>query len=235
MSDVTVSVHIDGKKIAEAMREAADEELGLTAIRLLGDCTDPMCVALMEKIQGTVDKQKYRMGAALMKVPSSRSEWESGHRTARKRAWRAERLGYHFDEIDRAMYSDAIYQINVSLARRQGRPMSAGYLEHREQGSLPHYPCALHNIRTYGVLHAGTLVAYLTLYRIKELALISMILGHGDHLRNDIMYLLFAGLVEDQAELGGWFYYNLWDSGQDGLRYYKEKVGFGPRNIRWQR
>lgn len=218
------------------------EEAGVSAleteqitIHLLGDCTDPMCVHLEEKIRGTVDMPKYRKGAALMRVPVSRAHWESEHRTARKRAWRAERLGYHFDEIDRAMYSDAIYQINISLEHRQGRPMSEGYLEHHQQGSLPNYPCKLHNIRTYGVLHAGTLVAYLTLYRIKELALISMILGHGDHLRNDIMYLLFAGLVADQAELGGCFYYNLWDSGLDGLRYYKEKVGFGPGDIRWDR
>ena len=84
----------------------------------------------------------------------------------------------------------------------------------------------MHNIRCYGVLEGETLRAYLTLYRIRGLALISMILGHGAHLSCDIMYRLFAGVVEDQAGLGGWFYYNRHDSGTDGLRYYKERVGF---------
>lgn len=222
----------------EAGVTVTENHLGVwqpTAIRLLGDCTEPMCMALEQKIRGTVDKPKYREGAALMPMPESRWAWEAGHRTARKRAWRSERLGYHFTEIDRALYSDDIYEINTSLATRQGRPMSDGYLEHRQQGSLPDYPCDKHAIRAYGVIgpHAN-LVAYMTLYRIEELALISMILGHGDHLRNDIMYLLFAGMVEQQAHLGGWLYYNLWDSGTDGLRYYKEKVGFRPGDIRWE-
>ena len=212
-------------------------ETSVTTISLLGDCTNDgsFCAPLMEKIRGTVDKPKYRHGAALMEVPASREAWEAEHRTARKRAWRAERLGYRFAEIDRSLYSDDIFEINTSLAERQGRPMSAGYLEHHQQGRLPDYPCDRHNIRAYGVLTGEKLVAYMTLYRVNELALVSMILGHGDHLRNDIMWLLFAGMVEDQAGLGGWLYYNLWNSGQDGLRYYKERVGFHEGDIRWER
>jgi len=224
-------IELDGKVIAEPVTA-----LHLaTKIHLLGDCTDAMCVALEQKIRGTVDRTKYRNGAAIMEMPESRAAWEDGHRTARKRAWRSERLGYRFTEIDRSLYSDDIYVINTSLAIRQGRPMSAGYLEHHQQGTLPDYPCERHAIRTYGVLAPDQhLVAYMTLYRINELGLVSMILGHGGHLRSDIMYLLFAGMIEHQAHLGGWLYYNLWDSGRDGLRYYKEKVGFGPGDIRWE-
>ena len=111
--------------------------------------------------------------------------------------------------------------------------MSSGYVEYRQQGKLPTYPCERHAIRTYGVLEHERLVAYMTLYRVNELALISMILGHGDDLKSDVMYLLFSGMVEKQAHLGGWLYYNLWDSGQDGLRYYKEKVGFREGDVRW--
>lgn len=211
----------------------------VTTIRLLGDCDDgPFCRPLMEKIRGTVDRPKYRTGAAIMEMPDCRSDWEDAHRTARKRAWRSSRLGYVFAPIDYSRWSDDIFEINTSLASRQGRPMSEGYLQHREQGKLPEYDCDYHAIRTYGVIHVPSddvkLVAYMTLYRINELALVSMILGHGDHLANDIMYLLFAGMVEDQAHLGGWLYYNLWNSGQDGLRYYKSKVGFREGDIRWE-
>lgn len=207
----------------------------LTSIRLLGQCDDQMCVALMEKIRGTVDRPKYRQGAALMEMPRSRATWESEHRTARKRSWRAYRLGYRFDEIDRSRYSDDIFAINTSLAERQGRPMTAGYREYHQQGKLPDYPCERHAIRAYGVLQDEKLVAYMTIYRIDELVLVSMILGHGDHLKNDIMYLLFSGMIERQAHLGGVLYYNRWDSGTDGLRYYKSKVGFREGDIRWER
>jgi hypothetical protein len=60
-----------------------------------------------------------------------------------------------------------------------------------------------------------------------------MILGHGDFLRDDIMYLLVQGVIDDQAGTGGILYYNLHSSGQDGLRYFKERLGFSPANVEW--
>ena len=62
---------------------------------------------------------------------------------------------------------------------------------------------------------------------------IDLILGHGDHLANDVMYLLFAGMVEDQAGNGGVLYYNRHDSGTEGLVYYKERVGFAAGDVEW--
>lgn len=160
--------------------------------------------------------------------------WRAEHRTARKRADRAERLGYRFAEIRREERDDDIFEINTSLERRQGRPMSAGYRERTHFLPLPEYPCDRHAIRTYGVLdHRGTLVAYLWLYRAGDLALVSSILGHGEHLANDVMYLLFQGAVERQAHLGGYFVYNRHDSGTEGLRYFKSKLGFERTEVAW--
>lgn len=202
----------------------------------MGDCDDTgqFCRPLMEKIRGTVDRPKYRQGAAIMEMPESREAWEAEHRTARKRAWRSERLGYRFAEIDRSQYSHDIFEINTSLAQRQGRPMSPGYVEYRQQGKLPDYPCRRHAIYTYGVLQEERLIAYLTIYRVFQLVLISMILGHGDHLKNDVMYLLAAGMFEEQAQLGGFAYYNRWDSGEPGLRFFKSRLGFTEGDIRWE-
>jgi hypothetical protein len=70
------------------------------------------------------------------------------------------------------------------------------------------------------------LVAYLWLYRAGDLALVSSILGHGNHLANDVMYLLDAGRDRREAEHGGFLVYNRHDSGTDGLRYFKERIGF---------
>jgi len=86
-----------------------------------------------------------------------------------------------------------------------------------------------------GVLDVrGTLVSYLWLYRVGDLALVSSILGHGDHLTRDVMYQLFQGAVEKQAGSGGYFVYNLHSSGTDGLRYFKQKLGFEPMEVAWQ-
>lgn len=205
----------------------------ITTIDLIGTCRSAGCLELAWQMQKKLDVGKYRDGVSLMAVPESLEQWRAEHRTARKRADCSARLGYVFAEIDRSRFNDDIHEINTSLETRQGRPMAAGYRERHEHGQLPVYPCARHAIRTYGVLQNDRLLAYLTLYRVNALALVSMILGHGDHLRADIMYLLFAGLVADQAGQGGWFYYNTWNSGTDGLRYYKERVGFAAADVAW--
>ena len=172
---------------------------------------------------------------SVLGVPSTLSEWREGHRTARKRADRAVRLGYLFREIAREQYDEDIFAINTSLEKRQGRRMSAGYRERQNYLPLPEYPCERHAIRTYGVVSdRGRLVAYLWLYRAGDLALVSSILGHGEHMANDVMYLLFQGVVETQAHLGGFFVYNRADSGTEGLHYFKTKLGFQPMEVAWE-
>lgn len=171
---------------------------------------------------------------SVLAMPESVEAWREEHRTARKRANRAERLGYVFREIERELYGQDIFAINTSREKRQGRPMTRGYREAQNFMPLPVYPCSRHAIRTYGVLDVrGTLVAYLWLYRAGELALVSSILGHGEHERNDVMYLLFQGVVGAEADQGGWFVYNRHDSGTDGLRYFKSKLGFEATEVVW--
>lgn len=148
---------------------------------------------------------------------------------------RAERLGYTFGEVDYSQHADDIFVINTSLTERQGRPMTDGYTTRRAHGKLSadQTRCPQHRTHTYGVTARGKLVAYSTVHRAGALAMVSMILGHGDHLDNGIMYLLFAGIVEDQAGRSGYFFYNRFDSGTEGLRFYKTRVGFEPADIEW--
>lgn len=202
-------------------------------VDLLDGCAEAGCLDLAWRMKNQLDVPNYSLGVSIMVLPDSLEEWRGEHRTARKRADRSLRLGYEFQEIDRSLFNDDLHAINTSKRERQGRPMSAGYLTKHVHGKLPEYPCERHNIRTYGVLSGPTLVAYMTLYRVADLGLVSMILGHGDHLANDVMYLLFAGMVEDQAGNGGTLFYNRHDSGTEGLRYYKERVGFRAGDIQW--
>ena len=127
-----------------------------------------------------------------------------------------------------------IQAINLSAPVRQGKPMSEGYRGPVSETPLPSYPCARHAVRTYGVEDAaGTLVAYLWLYRSGELALVSQILGHADHLENEVMFLLVQGVVEAESEYGGFMVYNRFDSGTDGLRFFKARCGFLPTQVVW--
>lgn len=202
-------------------------------INLEAVCHDQACADLAFRFQKQLGVPNYSRGASVLPMPVSFQAWRDEHRTARKRADRAARLGYQFEVIDRSQFNDDLHAINTSLLERQGRPMTDGYTRRHNHGALPDYPCDRHRVHTYGVLQGERLRAYLTLYRCGELGLVSMILGHGDHLRNDVMYLLHAGLVADQVHHGGALFYNAHASGTDGLRYYKERVGYRATDIEW--
>lgn len=201
------------------------------AVNLAAGHSEPDCLEMAWGLQKQLSNG-YRRCASLMPLPHSFSRYLSEHRTARKRASRAVRLRYTAGLIDRRDHVDDIYEINTSKAERQGRPMSAGYHERPRYSPNP-LLCDQHHVYTYGVLTGRKLVAYLWLYRSGELAMISSILGHADHLEGDVMYLLTTEVIREQAELGGFLFYNLHTSGTDGLRYFKERLGLASTEVEW--
>lgn len=202
-----------------------------TTISLETGCDHEICARFAFPLHRQLSRG-YDLCSLMPLVPVS--VWLEQHRTARKRASRAARRGYAFRLIERHDRADEIHAINVSAPERQGRPMSAGYLERPSDEPLPVYPCRRHGVHTYGVEDAdGVLVAYLWIYRAGELALVSQILGHAEHLENEIMYLLFAGMIEREAVEPGFLVYNRHDSGTDGLRFFKERVGLTETLVEW--
>ena len=203
------------------------------AINLEGDHQADGCAAIASNLYDVLGGGKYDR-CSVLTIPADVDVWLDDHRTARKRAARAARLGYRFSLVKRHEHADDIYAINTSASERQGRPMSLGYRQRPSETPLPAYACERHAIRTYGVLSGRTLVAYMWLYRAGELALVSSILGHADHLDNGIMYLLFAGVVDEEIKFGhGSIVYNRHDSGTDGLRFYKTRCGLEERLVEW--
>lgn len=173
---------------------------------------------------------------SVVPIPASLDEWRSEHKTARKRADRCYSRGYVAATLEREKFADDIYAINISASHRQGRPMTGGYLHHTEFSPLPHYPCARHAVRTTGVWAPdGHLVAYLVMLRQGDLALVSQILGHAAHLENEVMWLLFEHALdrEIRADSDGFVVYNRHDSGTDGLRWWKERVGLRETRVEW--
>lgn len=207
------------------------ETLEATAISLGVGCDHASCAELAWPLHKQLSDGDYDL-CSVMPVPATLEQWRAEHRTARKRAARCARLGYRFALIDRRSYQEDIYRINTSAPARQGRPMGAGYWTRPVFGENP-LRCDRHHVYTYGVLHGAHLAAYLWLYRCGELALVSSILGHAGHLGNDVMYLLAEGAIDDQTGEGGFLVYNRHDSGTDGLRYFKERLGFREMAVEW--
>lgn len=202
-----------------------------TRINLAGDCRDAHCLHMAGELKAQLDP-KYSRGAAVMPLTDAQTYLDE-HRTLRRRALRAYRLGYDFATlIERQLWAGDIHEVNTSAERRQGRPMSKGYLEPPVFGANP-FLCPAHHVYTYGIVKDGRLWAYLWLYRCGDLAMVSSILGHADKLDDGIMYLLWRDMIRKQAPLGGTVFYNLWNSGTDGLRFFKERVGLEEGDVEW--
>lgn len=178
----------------------------------------------------------YEPGASILILESYESWWEEVGYYTRRKVRRALRSGYVFEEIDRRNYLDDIYAINTSMQERQGRPMTGAYLERpKPYPPLPTFECPRHQLKTYGVLKDSTLVAYTWVYQIGEMCLFSTILGHGAHLNEGIMFLLIAESLRRLTAEAGTRYamYNMHWSGTEGLRFFKERMGFAPYRVHW--
>ena len=203
-----------------------------TRIDLLTGCARAHCLQMAGELKLQLDPD-YQRRAALLEMLDSFDVYRSQRRTARRRAARAARLDYRFGAIERSAYEGDIHRVNLSAPRRQGRPMSSGYRQRPSYGRID-FVCPRHHVYTYGVLDTRSmLVAYLWLYRCGDLAMVSSILGHAEHLENDVMYLLFLGMLERQYRFGGTIFYNRWDSGTEGLRFFKQRLGLKEGNVEW--
>jgi hypothetical protein len=202
-----------------------------TVIGLEVPCAEPICTQFAWPLFDQLREGDYDECAVLPLTGSH--DWRGSHRTARKRADRALRRGYVCGLVERHTRSQDVLAINLSASHRQGRPMSDGYRQPPTTTPLPDYPCPRHGVHTYGVFLEEALVAYCWIYRAGDLALVSQILGHAAHLENEIMYLLVQGVVAAESKQGGFLVYNRWDSGTEGLRFFKQRCGFQPTMVEW--
>lgn len=201
-------------------------------IRLEGACDFPSCSEFSFPLYRQLASGAYNRCSTLA-IPETIDEWRDEHRTARKRANRAARLGYTAGPILRHQHTDAIYRINTSTPERQGRRMTDGYWQ-RPAETVDVWPCSRHGVHPYGVLApTGELVAYLWMYRAGDLALVSQILGHADYLAANVMYLLFEHALAGETQVPGTVVYNRHDSGTNGLRFFKERLGFEEADVEW--
>ncbi len=155
----------------------------------------------------------------------------------RRKVRHAVKLGYEFAPFEFDDYLDDVYEINRSKDERQGRPMTEAYRDRPKiRGRSPEQPCRRHRNGWFGVFRDGKLFAYTNVPQCGEMMLFSMILGHGDHMDDGIMYLLICEAVKLHQARSGTSYavYYLMDSGTEGLRFFKRKMGFAGYLARWE-
>jgi len=206
--------------------------MNTTVISTVGECESPSCAAFGRRLYHQLKEYN---PCSVLSVPLFTEGYLGQHRTLRKRADRAERRGYVFGTANMRNYADDMYAINTSMEERQGRRMAEPYWTGPTDTRLPDFDCERHCIIRYGVFNpeGDRLLAYLELYRSNSLRLVSRVLGHGDYLEDEIMWLLFRGTILAQHVYGGQVVYNRHDSGTDGLRWFKERVGFQSMRVAW--
>jgi Acetyltransferase (GNAT) domain len=213
-----------------------------------GDTPDPHCTFYVDELYPVYTRHmgsqypgysRLGTGTSVAVLPDTYEQWFQDVGKRRRRKVRlAQQQGYEFRRINRDDYLDDIYEVNTSLEERQGREMAPRYRRKVNPfGPLPEHTCPRHQLCTYGVLKDGKLVAYAWIYQTGEMFLLSTLLGHGEHLNEGIMFLLIAGVIEDLIRTAGSKYavYERHWSGTEGLRFFKEQMGFKPYMVTFVR
>lgn len=176
-------------------------------------------------------------GAALLRIPDDFGAYLRGSkrqvvRTNRNRALAA---GFRACVVDPATYVNDMLEIAHSAPERQGRPMDARYLDRnatleffRDRGPV------------LGVLNAsGSLRAYVMLVYCGEVCVLNRLLGHRDDLEQGVMYLLVSEAIREMTARRSthgvplWAMYDTMLGAPQGLRYFKERLGFSAHRAKW--
>jgi GNAT superfamily N-acetyltransferase len=177
------------------------------------------------------------LGVAMLAVPDDFAayyESVNGKNSAAYYARKAKSRGYTIREIDRNDYVDDLIAIHDSKDLRQGKPLAPEFFKRKQYSVMPNY-------RYWGVLDtAGRLVAYAWVAYYNEVALVSGLMGHADHLNNGIMYYLMLHIIEHAAALKkqghplNYIMYDTFFGASSGMIMFKQKLAFQPYRVKWR-
>lgn len=154
---------------------------------------------------------------------------------------KAIRKGYESRPIKPAEHSKEIWEIIHSSNSRQGRAIAPIFLKRSPDYDFPSY--RPYNNPYYDDICLGIfapdekLVAYLLGKRVGDHVQYDEIMGHKDHIHNDIMYLLHITFIDycmkceippKYLNYGPWYSGDNPYSSEGGLNRWKRKVKFKP-------
>jgi hypothetical protein len=182
--------------------------------------------------------QNKKWGVALMPVPDNVGEYLKGksRQVVRTNRTKCIKKGYSFRLFNPQERISEIMKIHRSMPYRQGSPMNDAYLN--EDDVLK---WASDKPLVYGIFNqSDKLMAYAYVPEIGDLCIISRILGHNDALNDGLMYFLISEVVDQMVirKLSDgypkWIMYDTFFGAQEGLRYFKERLGFSPYKVIWK-
>jgi hypothetical protein len=176
------------------------------------------------------------IGVALLKLPTTFEDYLKGKekqalRTNRNAAIRA---GLRCEQIDPKKYITDILEINTSAPKRQNLEIDPSYTSHEQ---VEEYFSKAKKV--YGVFDSTGLKAYAHIVESCEVFVFNRLMGHKDYLDKGIMYFLVSEIVKDMIAQRGrgalcWGMYDTMLLGSNGLRYFKERLGFEPYRVEWK-
>lgn len=164
------------------------------------------------------------------KEVSAYTQSVNGKNSAAYFSRKAQRAGYFFKKFNPEFSRASILEINLSASARQGRMMDESYTKDRLQ-----YPQDENNAY-FGIFQNDILVAYLWVVKSGELAVLSRLLGHADHLSQGIMYLMITAFIEQELAAKTTTRFVMYDTffgAGDGLKLFKTRCGFKPCKVKW--
>ena len=144
---------------------------------------------------------------------------------------RCAKLGYTFQSFNPNDEIVAIFEINTSSTERQGREMDESYKQ-----LVAEWPNDEVN-KWFGIYSKeGKLVAYVWIYLVGEMVLINRILGHGDYLKDNVMYLLMTNVVSKFINVRqiNFIMYDTFGKFENGLVMFKKRIGFKPFTVNFK-
>lgn len=141
---------------------------------------------------------------------------------------KAKRRGYVYRTFLYNDYLQDMYEINVSKAERQNKPMTEGYMKYPTRIASEIVGCHNHQYLRLGGFKNGKLQAYCAVAIVNELAILNTIIGHADALTDGVMNGLIDFLVKVCNTKGGVKYLNYltMESSGESLQAFKHSVGF---------
>lgn len=175
-------------------------------------------------------------GVALIRVPDSYDDHvKAVSRSFGRRVRDAEAKGYSHLIVSPDTHLDEILEINCSAPARQGRPMDSEYVDPEGVARTFAGRQSIHAVTDA----RGRIRAYALTPLVGDVVVLSVILGHADHLRSGAMYLLVAGIVRTaiaQRRRDGrpaWVLYDTFWGASSGLAEFKTRLGFRPYTVDW--
>lgn len=217
----------------------------------------PETVAARRFAMAVLDLDEYTDFDAVMEAAKDTSEKRG---RANREYARAQRQGYYVKPFAYAQFIPDLFDIHHSKTVRQGRELRGDlyFKTVAQMGGAPTAPvaietpaCPQHHWQYWGVFRrvAGyrqgevqtdeQLVAYIRLRRQGDSSAYTLIMGHGEHLRHGIMYLLHYEIVAHMlrqpaaARPRYLVYQNYVTSGAEGIDVWKHRALFKPRYLHY--